>query len=67
MAAIDASPIVGDESLVDSVVPYFPQPVRDEFEDLIPRLRLYPKLVSTDVGGELVDQMGIVWAHRDLG
>ncbi len=64
VAAIDVSPIVGDESFVDSVVPYFPRPVRETFEDLIPRLRLYPQLVSTDVGGELVDEMGIVWAHE---
>jgi glutamate dehydrogenase len=64
VAAIEASPVVADQSFLDSVVPYFPLPVRESFEDLIPRLRLYPQLVSTDVGGELVDQMGIVWAHE---
>ncbi len=25
---------------------------------------MYPQLVATDVGGELVDQLGLVWAHE---
>jgi glutamate dehydrogenase len=64
VAAIEASPTVTDEALLDSVVPYFPVPIRDAFADLIPGHRLYPQLVATDVAGEIVDQLGIVWAHE---
>jgi glutamate dehydrogenase len=45
------------------VIPYFPAGMRDEFGDLIPDHRLYRQLLATDVAGEIVDQMGIVWAH----
>ena len=64
VAAIEASPLVGDPALLDAVVPYFPAPLREGFGDLIPKHRLYPQLVATDVGGELVDQLGLVWAHE---
>jgi glutamate dehydrogenase len=45
------------------VAPYFPAGVRQDMGDLIPDHRLYRQLVATDVAGEIVDQMGIVWAH----
>ncbi len=64
VAAIEASPLVGDPTLADAVIPYFPAALREAFEDLIPRHRLYPQLVATDVGGELIDQLGMVWAHE---
>ncbi len=64
VAAVEASPLVGDPALSDAVVAYFPAPLRDAFGDLIPGHRLYPQLVATDVAGELVDQLGIVWAHE---
>jgi glutamate dehydrogenase len=64
VAAIEASPLVGDPALARAVVPYFPAPLREAFGDLIPKHRLYPQLVATDVGGELVDQLGLVWAHE---
>jgi glutamate dehydrogenase len=64
VAAIEASSLVGDPALSAAVIPYFPAPLRGTFEDLIPRHRLYPQLVATDVGGELVDQLGMVWAHE---
>ena len=44
--------------------PIFPAPIRDPFGELIPEHRLYSQLVATDVAGELVDQLGIVWAHE---
>ncbi len=64
VAAIEASPLAGDPALSEAVIPYFPALLREGFEDLIPRHRLYPQLVATDVGGELVDQLGMVWAHE---
>ncbi|HEY3811487.1 MAG TPA: NAD-glutamate dehydrogenase domain-containing protein, partial [Acidimicrobiales bacterium] len=64
VAAIEASSVVGEPALLDAVVPYFPAPVRESFRDLIPQHRLYPQLVATDVAGEIVDQLGIVWAHE---
>jgi len=49
---------------LDSVTPYFPSEIRTEFAELIPRHRLHPQLAATDVAGEIVDQLGIVWAHE---
>jgi glutamate dehydrogenase len=49
---------------LDAVLPYFPSAVRADFEDLIPRHRLFAQLAATDVAGDLVDQLGIVWAHE---
>jgi glutamate dehydrogenase len=62
--ALERSPLVNDAGFIDAVVPYFPSAIRREFGDLIPRHRLYPQLVATDVAGEIVDQLGIVWAHE---
>ncbi len=64
VGAIEASAIVGDPAFLDAVVAYFPMPIREPFGDLVPRHRLYPQLVATDVAGEIVDQLGIVWAHE---
>ncbi len=64
VAAIEASDVIGDPALLDAVVPYFPAAIRQDFGDLIPEHRLYPQLVATDVAGELVDELGIVWAHE---
>jgi glutamate dehydrogenase len=64
VSAIEDSTVVRDPALLDAVVPYFPGPIREAFGDLIPRHRLYPQLVATDVAGEIVDQLGIVWAHE---
>ena len=64
VAAIEASDVVADPALLDAVVPYFPAPIRESFGDLIPRHRLYPQLAATDLAGEIVDQLGIVWAHE---
>jgi glutamate dehydrogenase len=64
VSAIESSTMVEDPALLDAVVPYFPAAIRDSFADLIPRHRLYPQLVATDLAGEIVDQLGIVWAHE---
>jgi glutamate dehydrogenase len=63
VAAIEDSVWSEDPYLLSSVVPYFPARIRTEFSDLIPHHRLYRQLVATDVAGEIVDRMGIVWAH----
>ena len=63
VAAIDGAAWVSDPFLQSSVTPYFPAGMRDDFGDLIPDHRLYRQLLATDVAGEIVDQMGIVWAH----
>jgi glutamate dehydrogenase len=64
VAAIESSDVVADAALLDAVVPYFPAPIRKSFQDLIPGHRLYPQLVATDLAGEIVDQLGMVWAHE---
>ena len=53
-----------DHPYLSAVIPYFPGPIKRDFEDLVPRHRLYPQLAATDVAGEVVDQLGIVWAHE---
>jgi glutamate dehydrogenase len=63
VAAVEGAPWSADPFLADSVLPYFPGRMREELGDLIPEHRLYRPLVATDVAGEVVDQMGIVWAH----
>jgi glutamate dehydrogenase len=64
VAAIESSDVVKDPALLNAVAPYFPAPIRESFRDLIPHHRLYPQLVATDLAGEVVDQLGIVWAHE---
>jgi glutamate dehydrogenase len=61
--AVEHAGWAGDRLLVDSVTPYFSDAIRADFGDLIPDHRLYLQLVATDVAGEIVDQLGIVWAH----
>lgn len=63
VGAVEAADWSADPFLLESVVPYFPAGIRAAFSDLIPDHRLYRSLVATDVAGEIVDQMGVVWAH----
>jgi glutamate dehydrogenase len=63
VAALTDSPELTDEVFLDSVLPYFPEGMRRDFADLVPHHRLYRQLAATDIAGELVDRMGIVWAH----
>ena len=62
--AIEPLMVESGNDFLDAVSPYFPPEIRDAFGDLIPRHRLYPQLAATDVAGEIVDQLGIVWAHE---
>ncbi|MGH9054289.1 MAG: NAD-glutamate dehydrogenase domain-containing protein [Acidimicrobiales bacterium] len=64
VAAIEGTALPEEGSLRAAVVPYFPGPIRDGFADLIPRHRLYQQLVATDLAGEIVDLLGIVWAYE---
>jgi glutamate dehydrogenase len=64
VASIEAADVAADRALRDAVVPYFPAPIRESFRDLVPHHRLYPQLVATDLAGEVVDQLGIVWANE---
>lgn len=63
VAAIEQAAWSVHPFLLSSVTPYFPAAIRRDFADLIPDHRLYRQLVATDVAGEIVDRMGIVWAH----
>ncbi len=63
VAAVEGAGWSRDPYFLDSVTPYFPQAIRDDFGDLIAEHRLYRQLVATDIAGEVVDQMGIIWAH----
>jgi glutamate dehydrogenase len=62
--AIAASDLAADISLRDAVRPYFAPSVQERFGDLIPAHPLYGPLLATDLAGEMIDQMGIVWAHE---
>ncbi|HTX62310.1 MAG TPA: NAD-glutamate dehydrogenase domain-containing protein, partial [Acidimicrobiales bacterium] len=63
-AAIELSPVVGDPSLAGAVEAYFPSDMRADFADLIGKHRLYDQILATEVAGEIVDQLGTVWAHE---
>jgi glutamate dehydrogenase len=64
VAAMEASPLARDGSLVAAVNGYFPASFRALGEDLPARHRLAPQLAATALAGELVDEMGIAWAHE---
>ena len=73
-AAIEAAPFLSDPSLAGVVSAYFPAAIRRELADLVGTHRLYGQLLATELAGEIVDRLGIVWAHetaaelaRDLG
>ena len=65
--SLEASGAAADPVFADAVHAYFPSELRRDFSDLIPRHRLYNQLAATDVAGEMVDRMGIVWAHDLAG
>ena len=70
LAKSDLAHVLVDADLVTApdvqtaVEDYFPDAVTDRFGDLIGEHRLYPELVGTRVAGEIVDRMGITWAHE---
>ncbi|MGH9122232.1 MAG: NAD-glutamate dehydrogenase domain-containing protein, partial [Acidimicrobiales bacterium] len=63
-ASVEASPLPSEPAVEKVVAEYFPAELRARFADLVPRHRLYPQLAATDVAGEVVDRLGIVWAHE---
>ena len=65
--SMESSGASGDPAFAEAVHAYFPSELRRDFSDLIPRHRLYHQLAATDVAGEMVDRMGIVWAHDLAG
>jgi glutamate dehydrogenase len=62
--AIEASGLAAVPALRRAVGPYFAPALQERFGDLIPRHRLFPQLVATDLAGEIVDRMSIIWAHE---
>jgi glutamate dehydrogenase len=64
IGAIEASDLAAAPALRSAVGPYFAPLILERFGDLVPRHRLFPQLVATDLAGEIVDRMGIVWAHE---
>ena len=63
-AAVGESSLVRDGSVGEAVAGYFPSRFRLLGDDLIARHRLAAALAATTLAGELVDQMGIAWAHE---
>jgi glutamate dehydrogenase len=64
VAAIEPLMAQSGTDYLDAVEPYFPTEIRGAFAEQVARHRLYPQLAATDVAGEIVDQLGIVWAHE---
>ncbi len=62
--AIEQSPLALDPTIRGAVEAYFPQAITDRFGDIIGDHRLYAQLAATAVSGEIVDRMGIIWAHE---
>jgi glutamate dehydrogenase len=62
--ALEVSPLATDPEVGSAVASYFPPVVTARFGDLLTHHRLYPQLAATEVAGELVDRMGITWAHE---
>ena len=62
--ALERSPLMADPEMLDAAEAYFPPLVTERFRDLIVEHRLYTGLVATAVGSEIVDRMGVTWAHE---
>ena len=62
--ALERSHLVASPAVHDAVVGYFPAAVADRFADLIAAHRLYRPLAATRVASEMVDRMGVTWAHE---
>lgn len=63
-AAIEKESLAVDPTASDLALSYFPSSIAQRFSDLITRHPLYRQLVATSLAGEIVDQMGIVWANE---
>jgi glutamate dehydrogenase len=64
VVAIEGSPLARDPVVLPAVRSYFPPAMRELGDDLIPRHRLAPELAATELAGQIVNQMGIVWAYE---
>ncbi|HEX3426515.1 MAG TPA: NAD-glutamate dehydrogenase domain-containing protein [Acidimicrobiales bacterium] len=62
--ALEASALVADPAVADAVTSYFPSSVAARFADLVGAHRLYPQLAAPRVASEIVDRMGVTWAHE---
>ncbi|HLY84546.1 MAG TPA: NAD-glutamate dehydrogenase domain-containing protein, partial [Acidimicrobiales bacterium] len=62
--AIESSELARDPAVRTGVEAYFPAKIAEHFRGLIGDHRLYPQLAAASVGGEVVDRMGITWAHE---
>jgi glutamate dehydrogenase len=62
--SIDSSYLAGEEALRPCALRYFPPAVGEGFSDLVPEHPLYHQLLSCELGNEIVDRMGAIWAHE---
>ena len=62
-SAVELAPLVRHPSLAEVVERYFPDAVHG-FADLVPNHRLYGQILATEIAGEIVDEVGIAWAHE---
>jgi glutamate dehydrogenase len=62
--AVEISPLGADPAVAEAVTEYFPPTFLALGSDLPPHHRLAAQLGATSVAGELVDRMGIAWAHE---
>ncbi len=62
--ALETSSLVGDPAIHDAVAAYFPAAIVAQFGDLLGSHRLYPQLAATRVAHEIIDRMGVTWAHE---
>ncbi len=63
-AALAGAAVMWDREIAEAVEAYFPPPVTARFGALIRKHRLYAQLAATAVSSEIVDRMGITWAHE---
>ncbi|MGH8981604.1 MAG: NAD-glutamate dehydrogenase domain-containing protein, partial [Acidimicrobiales bacterium] len=63
-AAIESAPLIADASLKVALHAYFPAAMRQDFADQIDRHRLHDQILATELAGEIVDNLGVVWAHE---
>ena len=62
--ALQTAPVVSASEAEPAVESYFPPAVVERFGGLMAGHRLYHQLAATRVASEMVDRMGIVWAHE---
>lgn len=63
-ASLETEPSIMDPTLSELAQGYFPASVVNSFGEVLPGHPLYRELVATILAGEVVNRMGIVWAHE---